>query len=193
LMPKGLTICAASTHRGDERKIIPVFESLRAKFPQLRLVIVPRHPDRTREITRLLDTHHMPYTLRSEQNYCRTPVFVVDTIGELMEVYQHCGIVIIGGSFSGEVGGHNIIEPALFKKCILCGKHMENFEDIYARFKRENALITTTWRDLAQDLSGLIQDRERAARMGARALAVVRRNRGVSDRIVAEIFEFPCG
>jgi len=186
LMPKGLTICAASTHRGDERKIIPVFESLRAKFPQLRLVIAPRHPQRKREIARILEMQHIPYTFRSEMKYCRTPVFIVDTVGELTEVYQYCEIVIIGGSFSRTVGGHNIIEPALFKKCIVCGNHMENFEDIYARFERENALVTTTWQDLAQDLRELLQDKENAARMGEKAFAVIRKNRGVSKRILAE-------
>ncbi len=188
LMPAGFNLCAASTHSGDEGRIIRIFQSLRVEFPQLRLVLVPRHPHRKREITRILDTQHISYTLRSEKKYCRTPVFVVDTVGELMEVYQRCEIVIIGGSFSREVGGHNIIEPALLKKCILCGNHMENFEDIYARFKQENALITTNWRDLSQDLRELIQDREKAARMGEKAFAVIRKNRGVSERILAEIF-----
>jgi len=187
LMPKGLNMCAASTHRGDELRIVKVFQSLRGEFPHLRLVLAPRHPQRKSEIVRILEMEHIPYTLRSEKNYCRTPVFILDTVGELMEVYQHCKIVIMGGSFSREVGGHNIIEPALLKKCIVCGNHMENFEDIYARFKREDALITTTWQDLAQDLRELIQDKEKVRRTGEKAFAIIRKNRGVSDRILAEI------
>jgi len=189
LMPAGFNLCAASTHRGDEWRIIRIFQSVRDGFPQLRLslVLVPRHTDRIKEITRMLERQHISYTLRSEGKRCTTPVFIVDTVGELMDVYKRCEIVIIGGSFSRTVGGHNIIEPALFKKCILCGNHMENFEDIYARFKQEEALITTDWRNLRDDLRELILDKQRAARMGERAFFVVMKNRGVSDRILAEI------
>jgi len=187
LMPDSVNICAASTHPGDEWRIIRIFQSLRSEFPRLGLVLIPRHPHRKKEITRILDKQRISYTLRSEGKYCKTPVFIVDTVGELMEIYQHCEIVVMGGSFSREVGGHNIIEPALFKKCIVCGNHMENFEDIYARFKREDALITTTWQDLAQDLRELIQGKEKVRRTGEKAFAIVRKNRGVSDRILAEI------
>ena len=73
------------------------------------------------------------------------------------------------------------------EKCILCGRHMENFEDIYESFRQEEAVITTTWRDLARDLRELIQDEERASCTGERAFDVVIKNRGVSDRIAAEI------
>jgi 3-deoxy-D-manno-octulosonic-acid transferase len=65
---------------------------------------------------------------------------------------------------------------------------MENFEDIHARFKRENALITTTWQDLARDLRELIQDKGKARRTGEKAFAIIRKNRGASERILAEIF-----
>jgi len=86
------------------------------------------------------------------------------------------------------VGGHNIIEPALYRKCILCGNHMENFEDIYALFKQEHALVSTNRDSLMEDLKTLILDKSKTVRIGERAFRVIIKNRGVSDRIYSEIF-----
>ena len=188
LMPKGFNLCAASTHRGEEWLIVSAFQALRVKFPQLRLVLVPRHPHRRKEIVRILEKQHLSYTLRSENKHCTMQVFIVDTIGEMMGVYDKCEIVIIGGSFSRKIGGHNIIEPALYRKCILCGNYMENFEDIYAIFKREHALVATNREALMDDLKTLILDKNKAVRIGERAFRVIIKNRGVSDRIYSEIF-----
>lgn len=188
LMPEGFNLCAASTHRAEEWFIIRAFQALLFEFPQLRLVLVPRHPRRKREIVRILEKQQVSYTLRSENKYCTTPIFIVDTIGEMMGVYEKCEIVIIGGSFSRKVGGHNIIEPALYRKCILCGNHMENFKDIYEIFEREHALVATNREDLMDDLKSLILDKSRAVRTGERAFGVIIKNRGVSERIYSEIF-----
>jgi len=187
-LPEGFNLCAVSTHRGDEWLIIRVFQSLRIEFPQLRLVLVPRHPHRRPEIVRILEKQRLSYTLRSEKKHCTTPVFIVDTIGEMMGVYEKCDIVILGGSFSEKVGGHNIIEPALYRKCILCGNHMENFEDIYALFKQEHALVSTNRDSLMEDLKTLILDKSKTVRIGERAFRVIIKNRGVSERIYSEIF-----
>jgi len=188
LIPEGFTLCAASTHRGDERLIIGAFKALLPLFPQLKLVLVPRHPRRSGEIIGILEEQNLTYTLRSEEKRCEAPVFIVDTLGEMMGVYEKCEIVIIGGSFSRKNGGHNIIEPALYRKCILCGNHMENFEDMYALFKRERALVSTHRETLIEDLKMLILDTKKAARIGERAFGVIQKNRGVSERIYAEIF-----
>ncbi len=188
LLPQGFNLCAVSTHRGEEWLIIRIFQSLRVEFPQLRLVLVPRHPHRRKEITQILERQHLSYTLRSENKHCTSPVFILDTIGEMMGVYEKCDIVIIGGSFSRKVGGHNIIEPALYRKCILCGNHMKNFEDIYALFKREHALVATNREDLMDDLKTLILDKSKAIRIGERAFRVIEKNRGVSEQIYIEIF-----
>ena len=189
LMPTGFILCAVSTHRGEERMIIKIFQSLMAKFPQIRLVLVPRHPHRKMEIARILEKAHLSYTLRSENRTCLAPVFLVDTIGELSGIYTKSDLVIMGGSFSRKVGGHNIIEPASFGKCILCGNHMENFEDVYALFKREKALVTTNRANLLKDLKILIQNKNRADQLGKRALRIVTKNRGVSEKIYNHVFK----
>ena len=187
-MPEGFILCAVSTHRGDERLIIGAFQGLLVEFPQLKLVLVPRHPHRSSEILRILEDQNLTYTLRSEGNRCATSVFLVDTIGEMTQIYEKCEIVIMGGSFSRKNGGHNIIEPALHRRCILCGNHMENFEDIYALFRQKHALVPTSRETLLKDLKTHIMDRSKAIRVGEKAFSIIQANRGVSQRIHAEIF-----
>ncbi len=187
LMPTGFNLTAVSTHSGDEALIVEAFLALRIEFPELRLVLVPRHSSRSKEIGRLLGTKALPFTLRSEESPCRTPVFVVDTIGEMPGVYEKSGLVVIGGSFSKKVGGHNIIEPAAYGKCILCGDHMENFEDIHSLFKREGAMASTTRERLLEDLRALISNPRKTVEIGEKALEVVKKNRGASERVCNRI------
>jgi 3-deoxy-D-manno-octulosonic-acid transferase len=189
LMPEGFILCAASTHRGDECLIIRAFQKLLAEFSQLKLVLVPRNPHRSGEIIRILEAQALPYTLRSQGKHCTTPVFLVDTIGEMIQVYEKCDIVIIGGSFSRKNGGHNVIEPALYGRCMVCGNHMENFEDVYALFRREHALVPTSRKTLLEDLKAIAADGSKAHRVGEKAFGIVQKNRGVSEKIYSEIFE----
>ncbi len=193
LMPRGDNLVAVSTHRGDEAWIIRAFAVLRVEFPALRLVLVPRHPVRRGEITRLLDTRDLSYTLRTENKPCGTPVFIVDSIGDMPGVYEKAGLVIMGGSFSRRVGGHNILEPALYGKCILCGTHMENFEEIHSLFIREGALVSTTRRNLIQDLRTLLSSNRKTVEMGKKAYEVAGKNRGASKRICNRILPEPPG
>lgn len=187
MMPEGVVVCAVSTHRGDEQPILRAFKKVQRECLSLKLALVPRHPQRRGEIIQLLEKEGLSYTARSEGRICLTPIFLVDTIGEVMNIYKKCDIVIMGGSFSRKNGGHNIIEPALYGKCILCGNHMENFEDVYLLFKRAGALMNTSRETLPGDLQGLVANRKRILDVGERAFEVVQQNRGAAERIWREI------
>jgi 3-deoxy-D-manno-octulosonic-acid transferase len=188
LLPDGLAICAVSIHPGEEVPIIEAFQTILATFPHTSLVIAPRHSQRMRGIIRTLRRYDLPHTLRSENRKCRTPVFLVDTVGELAGIYPKCHVIIMGGSFSRRIGGHNIIEPALYKKCILCGNHMENFRDIYEMFKGEGALVPTNRESLRHDLQDLLRDKGRILATGEKAFGLVHGKTGASGRIFAAVF-----
>jgi 3-deoxy-D-manno-octulosonic-acid transferase len=188
LLPEGLLVCAASTHKGDEDLIIRAYKRLTKEFSGTRLIIAPRHVHRVGEIIRLLKKNGLEYTLRSRNQKCLSQVFLVDTVGELMGIYAKCHLVIMGGSFSKRTGGHNIIEPALHKRCILCGNHMENFRDIHHMFKQANALFPTSSNTLPDDLKKLLKDQKRATVIGEKAFSLVEKNRGVSEQIYREVF-----
>ena len=105
LMPEGFNLCAVSTHRGEETFIITVFQELLSEFPQLRLSLVPRHPQRRKEIIRILERQRLSYTLRTENIQCTTPVFIVDTLGEMPGFMRNAKSSSLGEVFQGESAG----------------------------------------------------------------------------------------
>jgi hypothetical protein len=117
-----------------------------------------------------------------------------DPIEEILaEALDHpYDLVIMGGTFSRCTGGHNIIEPALYGKCILCGPHMENFQEVFDLFKSAEALVCTTQENLQQNLAGLLETPEQARAVGARARALVDTHRGASLRIFDAVNSRPC-
>ena len=187
LLPDGFLICAASTHRGEEHHILSAFKQLSCKYPDIKLAIAPRHLRRVKAIRRMLGRFGIEFTLRSSNKKCTTPVFVVDSMGELPVVFPRCDLVIMGGSFLKRVGGHNIIEPAQHKKCILCGNEMSEFEGIFSMFNEEDAVVLTSIEGLFHDLDALIADRARSDRVGENAFHLSQKHRGASQRIYEEV------
>jgi 3-deoxy-D-manno-octulosonic-acid transferase len=141
------------------------------------------------KILRLLERRGLAYDLRSSGRACGGDVFVLDSIGELRSVFPHCRLVVMGGSFSGKHGGHNVIEPALDKRCVLCGPHMENFRSVHRMFLRREAVFPTKKQTLAKDLLWLLENPEKAAKMGGRAFDLVREHRGAARRIVSAVLD----
>ena len=117
----------------------------------------------------------------------RAEVVVLDTIGELAQVYQIATAVFVGGSLV-DGGGHNILEPAVFGKPIVFGSHMQNFKEIADAFVTHDAGIQVhNARGLEDALLALLTDPVRRARLGAAARALVESNRGAKDKSLAVI------
>ena len=111
---------------------------------------------------------------------------VLDTIGELAQVYQIATAVFVGGSLV-DTGGHNILEPAVFGKPIVFGPHMQNFKEIAEAFVAQDAAVQVTGaRGLEEALLALLTDPVRRARLGAAARALVESNRGAKDKSLAD-------
>jgi len=109
-------------------------------------------------------------------------VMLLDTLGELSQVYALASVVFVGGSLV-PAGGHNILEPAVAGKPVIVGPHMENFQEIADQFSSEQALVRVGSADeLASEVSALLVDPERRAGLGARARELVGRNRGAVGR-----------
>jgi 3-deoxy-D-manno-octulosonic-acid transferase len=112
---------------------------------------------------------------------------VLDTIGELPQVYQIATAVFVGGSLV-DTGGHNILEPAAFGKPVVFGPYVHNFRDITDTFLAHDAAIqVNSTRGLEEALLGLLTDPVRRARLGAAARALVESNRGAKDKSLAII------
>jgi 3-deoxy-D-manno-octulosonic-acid transferase len=126
-------VAAASTHSGEETAIIAAHRRLRAKFPSLLTVIVPRHPGRGESIAEIAKAAGLAVALRSRraQPMPDIGIYVADTLGELGLIYRIAPIVFMGGSLASH-GGQNPIEAIRLGAAVLHGPHVWNFAEIYA-------------------------------------------------------------
>ena len=186
-------LIAGSTSKGEERPVIRAFNRVRATAAGANtlLVIAPRHLERVDEVERLCRFEGLSTARRSQlpiDTDPRVDAVILDTLGELPQVYQIATAVFVGGSLVPDVGGHNILEPALHGKPILFGPHMENWIEIAETFVANGAAIRVhSDRELEDAIVDLTGDPVRRARLGAAARALIDANRGAKDRTLAVI------
>ena len=183
-------IIAASTLKGEETPVFEAFQRIRARVPDTLLIIAPRKPERFADVEQLARRGGWRTARRSDlpvDSEPRQDVVVLDTIGELAQLYQVATAVFVGGSLVDQ-GGHNILEPAVFGKAIVFGPYMQNFAEIARAFVENDAAIQIrTARELEHALMGLLTDPVRRARLGAAARALVEANRGARGKTMAAI------
>src|SRR5262249_9507138 len=134
-------IIAGSTLKGEEEPVIHAFNRMRAAGTNAMLIIAARHPERFTDVERLGRPEGLAVVRRTElpiDSEPRADAVVLDTIGELAQLYQIATVVFVGGSLV-PAGGHNILEPALYGKPIVFGPHMENFGEIAETFLTNGA------------------------------------------------------
>jgi len=125
---------AGSTHRGEEETVLAAHAAARTHFPDLALVLAPRHPERVPEVQALIERRgwiacrRTELPLRATRDGDRPHVILLDTVGELAQLYGVADVVFVGGSLVPS-GGHNLLEPAARGKPVLTGPHVENFRD----------------------------------------------------------------
>ncbi|MBU2923696.1 lipid IV(A) 3-deoxy-D-manno-octulosonic acid transferase [Colwellia sp. 1_MG-2023] len=185
----------ASTHQGDEEIALAAYNVIKEKFPQLLLVLVPRHPERFSSVAKLCINQGYSLAKRSEsEQVTNHNIWLLDTLGELMAAYALADIVTMGGSFS-DIGGHNPLEPALFKKPIIVGNDMKNFTDILLQLQKNNGIIqlpileNKNQQALAQAVIHLLNNTQAAQLLGSQAHKVVLNNQGASTRTLAQVKE----
>jgi 3-deoxy-D-manno-octulosonic-acid transferase len=183
-------ILAGSTHSGEETLLRSTFLSLRERFADLKLVLVPRHPDRCPEILRLFDHDPVRVLRYSQLGDSSADVIVVNRMGLLGSLYAVADVAFVGGSLVGR-GGQNPIEPAAAGRPVLFGPDMSDFPDV-SRLLLEagGAIQVQNSADLAVKCAHLLEDRNLAETIGMRARAVVDEHLGASKTIAAEIAAF---
>jgi 3-deoxy-D-manno-octulosonic-acid transferase len=178
---------AASTHDQEEQPILNAHRELQETYPDLLLIVVPRHPPRFKLVVDLVKTKGFRTVSRTDDKPCdeSTEVFVVDTMGELPLFYACSDIAFVGGSLT-QVGGHNLLEPAALAMPIISGPHVFNAQDIADMFVEHGACqIVKNAAELVPAVSELLDDRDEAARKGEYGRQIIERNRGALKRLLA--------
>jgi 3-deoxy-D-manno-octulosonic-acid transferase len=187
-----VVIVAGSTMKNEELAVLRAFARIKTLAPGSLLILAPRHPDRFGEVERLAREEGFVTARKTDLPIDADPradVVVLDTLGELAQVYQLATAVFVGGSLA-DYGGHNILEPAVFGKPIVFGPHMQNFKEIAETFVTNAAAIQVhSEGELDEALRTLVTDPVGRARLGAAARALVEANRGAKDKTLASIAE----
>jgi 3-deoxy-D-manno-octulosonic-acid transferase len=186
-----LWVCG-STHANEEEIIIKAYRELLPGFPKLKLLLAPRHPERSKDIGRLvLRDSFMPLFISSLSGSCPTcvnqPIFILDLMGELLDYYSAADIVFVGGSLV-KTGGHNILEPASRKKPVIFGPHMYNFRDITRLFLEHKAGIMARDADeLAIKIKEILGSDLAARQMAERSYELIISNQGAGKKNIEVI------
>ena len=184
LPPGSLVWVAGSTHAPEEEIVLGVFARLRVRFPQLRLILVPRHPDRFAEVAELVERTGLPFVRRSQtRTEIISAVILLDTVGELGVAWGLADIGFTGGSLDGHRGGQSMIEPAGYGIPTVFGPHIWNFRDAARRLiDAGGATVIRASGELERELTKLIDDPELRLRMGDAARRLVCEQQGATDR-----------
>lgn len=190
---------AGSTQAPEEQLAIDAFRSLAPDHPRLRLVIVPRHVERTPEIAALLDGSGVRWQARSrfdrEGADPQARVLLVDTTGELGWWWGTATIAFVGGSLDGRRGGQNMLEPSAYGAAVCFGPHTRNFADEVGTLRdAEAAVVVADGSALAAFVRRCLEDPDWAAALGGRAARTVRSRSGATAATASLILErLPAG
>ncbi|MCQ9205920.1 MAG: hypothetical protein NG737_06380 [Omnitrophica bacterium] len=157
-----IILIAASTHSPEEEIILSVYKDIIKSVKNVVLFVAPRHPERVHLIEKIIQAEGFEPIRISQMNgyaYQTKHVLLVDTIGELLYLYDIADVCFVGGTLSND-GGHNILEPIYFSKPTVFGPSMDNFLDIQEVVLKKGAGIkVATKNELLQVLSMLVNDR----------------------------------
>jgi 3-deoxy-D-manno-octulosonic-acid transferase len=181
-------LLAASTHNGEDETILQAFAKVRTEIPNLLLVIVPRHPERFKQVAELCTAAGFTLARRSSEGSLNgADILLGDTMGELMTFFGACDIAFVGGSLV-PTGGHNIIEPAAWGVPVLTGPHLFNFSEASQLLLDGNAMrICRSAGQMAEQVVELLKNQAQRAEMGAAAQRIAEANRGALGRLLSLI------
>lgn len=192
-------LIAGSTQAPEEELALSAYEQLRSEFPQLRLMLVPRHKERFEEVAALVERHGLPILKRSQVNSPavsrgstspdQAAVLVLDTLGELSAAWGLADIAFVGGSLMKR-GGQNMIEPSGYGAAVLFGPYTHNFKDVVAMLlDADAARVIPSPEAFTQSIRDLLLHQNAAREMGQRAQQLVTCQHGATQRTVELILE----
>ena len=133
--PVAEIITAGSTHPSEEESVLAAFSKYKREHTESKLIIVPRHPERFEEVYALMQTfadkEQLSLSRFLQDKSLESDLILVDMMGELNNIYAISDIVILGGAFREDVGGHNPLEPAHFGCKIITGKHFFHQKELF--------------------------------------------------------------
>jgi len=178
-------LIAASTHSGEDEIVLRTYRKLKEKFPDLKLLIAPRHPQRFDKVYELIQAEPFSTGRVSEnKNFDEADILLGDTMGELAKFFSFCKIAFIGGSFYGP-GGHNPLEANIWNKPVVSGYNVANFKDIYKILTEKSAaVVANNEQEFYDTICGWLGDKTKYEAVSIAAGQVFEENRGAVKYLV---------
>lgn len=181
---------AGSTEQGEEKMVLDVFNKLKLQYPDLFLILAPRHLNRIKQVEKELIESGVKYQRRTQikkefETKSGFDVILLDTIGELFSLFSIADVAFVGGSLV-KFGGHNILEPAMHSVPVLFGPYMDHFKQSSELLMKSGGGMKIKDSDeLFLKMAELLQDEDKRKKIGKMALDFVKRHQGPSDKTVA--------
>jgi 3-deoxy-D-manno-octulosonic-acid transferase len=191
LNQEDLVWVAGSTQAPEEELVLNVFSKLAIHYPTMKLILVPRHPERFAEVAGLIEATNQPWCRRSESpTQIHNPnwrIFLGDSVGELRWWWGVADIGFVGGSF-GDRGGQNMIEPCAYGVATCFGPNTRNFSDIVKLLVDDAACQQLNSPDeLLPWIESMVIDAEKRQSLGLRGQETCRKHKGAIDRTWQQI------
>ncbi len=185
-----MVLMAGSTHAPEEQIVIETWKQLRASFPELQLILAPRHAERFEEVANLVKQNGCHLIRRSDEFQPKSEkqtVLLLDTLGELSACWGLADIAYVGGTLTNR-GGQNMMEPAAYGCAVLFGPNTWNFADVVEELKNRNACqVVEDQSSLQDNVCNLIEDSRLRDEMGTAASEYVLSKRGATFKTVNQL------
>jgi 3-deoxy-D-manno-octulosonic-acid transferase len=189
ITPHDKVLVIGSTHDPEEEMLLKELIPITAKYPNLKLVIAPRHPERFTAVAEILEKHGLSYGTWTKGSSTPSPkAFLIDAMGLLRKCYQLADIAIVAGSFTNKVGGHNIMEAHAFGIPVISGPYMHSQPQLIECARYYNAIIESQGSEIGTTIDRLLQEPARCEELGKCSLDMVSALKGATDRTRDRIY-----
>lgn len=172
-----------SSHYPEEEMILSQLETVWKQFPELKVIIVPRHPERFNEVANLLERKKIRFSRYSQGlASSHAQVILIDTMGLLRQCYQFADIAIVAGSYTEHVGGHNILEPCGYGVPVIFGPYMFSQPELVSLALEYEAGIQVSQEQISETVICLLSNHSLRSMMGKNGLKLIQDNKGAVER-----------
>ncbi len=187
MFPGRHIIIAGSTHQGEEQIVLNCFLSLKQTAGRPLLILAPRHLSRVGEIEVLIKKSGLDYMKRSsmdgEATADSTDILLLDTIGELADIYSIGDAIFVGGSMV-PVGGHNLLEVTIHKKPVIYGQYIDTIKDFVSLLNGNGGIMVHDEHELCEAIKDLLEHTEKVEELGKKAFELIAQKVDILNNII---------
>lgn len=172
IQPNEPVLVVGSSHHPEETQLLKAMSTVWAQYPDLKLVLVPRHPERFNEVAGIIQKSNLKFRRLSQKTNAvnKASVILIDAMGLLRKCYQLADIAIVAGSYTPKVGGHNILEPSWYGVPVIFGPHMQTQPDLVDLIREYEAGLQVRMEELPYVLLDLLNNPHRRKQLGEAGL-----------------------